>query len=168
MSSKKSQDELDLLTPDYQHVGRHRSRKQGKARLIEFAWLLVISLVLGGAGFEVLQYVNNGTVLAASTPKVTSSDGVDLSTPITVYDASGTRKFASPVGQLLLDAQFIVPVSATGHIPVSFTYIRVTDAKYIPLAKKLLPVIGNYKIKVNPKSKYLITVILGRNYKLPN
>jgi hypothetical protein len=168
MSSKKSQDELDLLSPDYQHVGRHRSRRKGKARLVEYSVLLVIGLLLGTGGFFGLQYINNGTILAVSTPKVTSSDGVDLTTPIAVYDASGTRKFASPVGQLLLDAQFIVPVSATGHIPVSFTYIRVTDAKYIPLAQKLLPIIGDYKIKVNPKSKYLITIILGRNYKLPN
>ena len=162
MSKVKSQDALDLLKADYEHVGRHRARKSAKERWIEVAWLALASAILSSSGYFGLQYA----VSALATPAPTHNivDGVDLATPITVIDGSGTRSFASRIGQVLLDANYVVPYSRTIDNLIPKTSIRIQDESYRPLAKRMQSVLGKLPIEVDKTSKYLVEVRLGPDF----
>lgn len=165
MARPKEQDALDLLAADYVHVGRHRARKTAKDRWIEFAWLTLSTVILSTVGYFGFQYATE----YASTPQPTHHiiNGVDLSTPITVVDGSGTRKFAAQIGQSLLDAEMVVPYSRTIGQTIPFSSIRIQKEEYRALAEKIQVIIGKLPIRVLKDAKYPIEVRLGRNFELP-
>ena len=55
MARIKKADAIDLLRPDYKHVGKHRARRTAKDRWIEFFALALASVLLSGGGYFGLQ-----------------------------------------------------------------------------------------------------------------
>lgn len=166
MAKPKTQDAIDLLAADYQHAGRHRARKTAKDRWIEFAWLTVASVVLSSSGYFGLQYASN----AFSTPKPTQRivNGVDLNIPITVIDASGSRRYASIIGQQLLDGKLVVPYSRTLDFTFEKSSIRIQKEDYRGLAKRIQLIVGKLPIELKKDAKYPIEVRLGTNFEPKN
>ena len=164
MVKPKTQDAIDLLAADYEHAGRHRARKTAKDRWIEIAWLTLASIIVSSSGYLGLQYASS----AMSSPKPSQRivNGVDLNIPITVIDASGTRKYASIVGQKLLDGKLVVPYSRTLDFTFEKSSIRIQKEEYRGLAKRIRLIIGNLPIELNKDAKYPIEVRLGTNYEL--
>jgi len=164
MAKPNEPDALDLLAADYEQVGRHRARKTAKDRWVEFAWLTLSTIILSTAGYFGFQYATE----YASTPQPTKHivNGVDVTTPITVVDGSGTRKFAAQVGQNLLDAELVVPYSRTISQKIYFSSIRIQKEEYRPLAKRIQSIIGKLPIRVFKDAKYPIEVRLGKNFEL--
>lgn len=165
MAKAKPQDALDLLAADYEHVGRHRARKTARDRWIELAWLVGASALLSTAGYFGLQY---GAAMMSS-PQATHRyvNGVDLSTPITVIDGSGSRKFASQVGQLLLDADLVVPYSRTIDQTIELSSINIQKEEYRALALRMQKIVGTLPIKLVESAKYPIEVRIGADFVIP-
>jgi len=159
MARNKKVDALDLLKPDYKHVGRHRARRTAKDRWVEFFALAIASVLLSGGGYFGLQ----SAVQAFATPAPTKNvvNGVDLNTPITVIDGSGTRKFAMRVGQQLQDAKLVVPYSRVLEFTLARSSIDIQKAEFKPLAKRIQLIIGKLPIIVKADAKYPIEVRLG-------
>ena len=162
MSKVKSQDAIDLLKADYEHVGRHRARKSAKERWIEAAWLALASVILSSSGYFGLQYAVTAMANPAPTHKIVN--GIDLSTPITVIDGSGTRAFASRIGQVLLDAEYVVPYSRTIDNLIPKSTIRIKEEQFRPLAKRMQKALGKLPIELDPASKYPVEVRLGPDF----
>jgi hypothetical protein len=162
VSKVKSTDAIDLLKADYEHVGRHRARKTPRERWIELAWLAAASAVLSSSGYFGLQYAVDNFSNPAPTQNIV--DGIDLAVPITVIDGSGTRQYASRVGQILLDASYVVPYSRTIDNLLPTSSIRIQDEKYRPLAKRMQKVLGVLPIELDKASKYLVEVRIGPEY----
>jgi len=162
VSKVKSTDAIDLLKADYEHVGRHRARKTPRERWIELAWLAAASAVLSSSGYFGLQYAVDNFSNPAPTQNIV--DGIDLAVPITVIDGSGTRQYASRVGQILLDASYVVPYSRTIDNLLPTSTIRIQDEKYRPLAKRMQKVLGVLPIELDKASKYLVEVRIGPEY----
>jgi len=162
VSKVKSTDAIDLLKADYEHVGRHRARKTPRERWIELAWLAAASAVLSSSGYFGLQYAVDNFSNPAPTQNIV--DGIDLAVPITVIDGSGTRQYASRVGQILLDASYVVPYSRTIDNLLPKSSIRIQDEKYRPLAKRMQKVLGVLPIELDKTSKYLVEVRIGPEY----
>jgi hypothetical protein len=162
MAKPKNQDALDLLAADYKHAGRHRARKTAKDRWIEFAWLTLASVVLSSSGYLGLQYA----VSSMATPKPVQRivNGVDLNIPITVIDASGTRKYASPIGQKLLDGKLVVPYSRTLDFTFEQSTIQIKKEEYRGLAKRIQLIVGELPIVLKKDSKYPVEVRLGTDF----
>jgi len=158
----KKTDALDLLKPDFEQVGRHRARKTAKERWIELLWLVVASAVLSAGGFMGLQYAVS--TIATPAPKPTIVKGIDISVPITVIDGTGTRKYASSIGQLLLDANYVVPYSRTLDMDLPKTQIVIQKEDYRALANRIQLILGQLPIEVNADSKYPIEVRLGTDF----
>ncbi len=158
----KQTDALDLLKADYEQVGRHRARKTARERWIEVLWLVAASAVLSTGGFLGLQYAV-GTIATPAPAKIIVN-GVDITIPITVMDGTGTRKYAASVGQLLLDANYVVPYSRTLDNQLPKTLIRIQSEDYRALAKRLQLILGTIPISVNADAKYPIEVRLGLDF----
>jgi hypothetical protein len=162
MPGKKKVDALDLLKPDYEHVGRHRARRTTKDRWIEFSVLALASVLLSGGGYFSLQ----SAISALATPAPTKNvvNGVDLSTPITVIDGSGTRLYAMRIGQQLQDAKLVVPYSRTLEMTLPTTSITIQKEEFRPLAKRIQLIIGKLPIVLKAEAKYPIEVRLGLGF----
>ena len=158
----KKSDALDLLQTDYEQVGRHRARKTARERWFEVLWLVVASAVLSTGGLLGLQYAV--AQLATPAPIKTIVKGIDISIPITVIDGTGTRKYASSVGQLLLDANYVVPYSRTLDNELPKTLISIASEDYRGLAKRLQLILGDVPIELNTDAKYPIEVRLGLDF----
>ena len=164
MPKSKKADAIDLLKPDYKHVGKHRARKTSKDRWTSFLVLTIASVVLSAGGYLGLQ----SAVSALTTPTPTKSivNGVDLSTPITVIDGSGTRKFAMRIGQQLQNAKLVVPYSRTLDITFPGTSITIQKEEYRALALRIQRIIGELDIVLNEEAKYPIEVRLGVGFEI--
>ena len=165
MAKVKHTDELDLEKPDYAHVGRHRARKTARDRWIELAWLTLATVIVSSSGYLGLQVAVNALASPAPTQRIVN--GVDLSVPITVIDASGTRQYASRVGQMLLDDTLVVPYSRTLDFTFEASSIDIQKEEYRALAKRIQKVVGKLPIAVDKTAKYPIEVRLGTDYVLP-
>jgi hypothetical protein len=159
MAKQKNSDAIDLLKPDYKHVGKHRARKTSKDRWTSFLGLTLASVVLSGGGYIGLQ----SAVSALATPAPTKNvvNGVDLSTPITVIDGTGTRKFAMSIGQQLQNAKLVVPYSRILDFTLPSSSITIQKEEYRALALRIQRIIGELDIVVNEDAKYPIEVRLG-------
>ena len=163
MAKPKQQDLLDKIAADYKHAGRHRAKKTARDRLIELAWLAVASIVLSSSGYFGLQYAVKSIATPSPTQRIVN--GVDLNTPITVIDGSGTRKLASPIGQALLNGKLVVPYSRTlDKIILTKSLIKIQKEDYRALAKRMLLILGELPIVLDKDSKYPIEVRLGSDY----
>jgi hypothetical protein len=159
MAKQKNSDAIDLLKPDYKHVGKHRARKTSKDRWASFLGLTLASVVLSGGGYIGLQSAVNALATPAPTKNVVN--GVDLSTPITVIDGTGTRKFAMSIGQQLQNAKLVVPYSRILDITLPSSSITIQKEEYRALALRIQRIIGELDIVVNEDAKYPIEVRLG-------
>ena len=103
-----------------------------------------------------------------TTPAPTKSivNGVDLSTPITVIDGSGTRKFAMRIGQVLQNAKLVVPYSRTLDITFPDTSITIQKEEYRALALRIQRIIGELEIVLDEEAKYPIEVRLGVGFEI--
>ena len=169
MAKVKNPDALDLLQADFEHVGRHRARRTPKDRWFEFLWLALASVLLSSAGYFGLQYAVAALAHPAPTQKIIK--GIDYSVPITVIDGSGTRLYASRVGQLLLDYQIdranrglVVPYSRTLDMTLPNSSIQIQKEEYRRLADKIQGVVGPLPIVLKADGKYAIEVRLGLGY----
>jgi hypothetical protein len=162
MARNKKADAIDLLKPDFKHVGRHRARRTAKDRWLEFFALALASVLLSGGGYLGLQSAMSS--IATPTPTKNIVNGVDLNTPITVIDGTGTRKYAMRIGQLLQDAKFVVPYSRTLEIDLPKTLITIQKEEFRPIAKRIQKVIGKLPIVVKADAKYPIEVRLGLGF----
>lgn len=162
MAKDKAKDALDLLDADFEHVGRHRARKTAKDRWIEVAWLALASVLLSGSGWFGLNYLAAQTANPQPTHHVVN--GIDLSVPITVIDATGTRKFGASIGQTLLDAGLVVPYTRYLDLTLSASSIHIQNESDRPLAKKIVKLLGKMKIVVKKDAKYPIEVRLGKGF----
>lgn len=164
MAKQKNADAIDLLKPDYKHVGKHRARKTAKDRWRSFLTLTIASAVLSGGGYLGLQ--SAVSALTNPTPTKNVVNGVDLSTPITVIDGSGTRKFAMRIGQVLQNAKLVVPYSRTLDITFPNTSITIQKEEYRALALRIQRIIGELDIVLNKEAKYPIEVRLGVGFEI--
>jgi hypothetical protein len=164
MPRSKKADALDLLKPDYKHVGKHRARRTGKDRLASLLALALASAVLSGGGYFGFQAAVRSMATPAPTKNVVN--GIDLATPITVIDGSGTRKFAMRVGQTLQNAKLVVPYSRTLDITFPKSSIDIQKEEYRALALRIQKIIGVLPIQVKTDAKYPIEVRLGVNFEL--
>ena len=164
MGRSKKADALDLLKPDYKHVGKHRARRTAKDRWLSFLSLVLASVVLSTGGYLGLQ--SAVSALATPTPTKNVVNGIDLSTPITVIDGTGTRKYAMRIGQQLQDAKLVVPYSRTLDMTLDKSSIAIQKEEYTALAKRIQLIIGKLPIVVNKDAKYPIEVRLGLGYKI--
>ena len=164
MARKKTVDAIDLLKPDYKHVGKHRARRTAKDRWAGFFALTLATVVLSGGGYFGLQSAISSLATPAPTKNVVN--GVDLSTPITVIDGTGTREYAMRIGQMLQDAKFVVPYSRTLDMKLPESSITIQKEEYRVLAKKIQVIVGKLAIVVKADAKYPIEVRLGLGYKL--
>jgi len=162
MARNKKADAIDLLKPDFKHVGRHRARRTAKDRWLEFFALALASVLLSGGGYLGLQSAMSS--IATPTPTKNIVNGVDLNTPITVIDGTGTRKYAMRIGQLLQDAKFVVPYSRTLEIDLPKTLITIQKEEFRPIALRIQKVIGKLPIVVKADAKYPIEVRLGLGF----
>lgn len=162
MPGREKADAIDLLKPDYKHVGRHRARRTAKDRWIEFSALALASVLLSGGGYFGLQ----SAISALATPAPTKNivNGVDLATPITVIDGTGTRQFAMRIGQQLQDAKLVVPYSRTLDMTLASTSITIQNEEFRPLAKRIQLIIGKLPIVIKAEAKYPIEVRLGLGF----
>ena len=165
MAKPKNQDALDLLAADYLHVGRHRARRTAKERWTDLAALSLASVILSTAGYFGLQYASDALTHPQATKHIVN--GVDFSTPITVIDASGTRKYASSIGQMLLDAEMVVPYSRTIEQEIELSSVYIQKEEYRPLALRIQNIIGKLPIKVVSDAKYPIEVRMGKDFLPP-
>ena len=164
MAKQKNADAIDLLKPDYKHVGKHRARKTAKDRWRSFLTLTIASAALSGGGYLGLQSAVSS--LTNPTPTKNVVNGVDLSTPITVIDGSGTRKFAMRIGQVLQNAKLVVPYSRTLDMTFPDTSITIQKEEYRALALRIQRIIGELDIVVNKDAKYPIEVRLGVGFEI--
>lgn len=164
MAKQKNADAIDLLKPDYKHVGKHRARKTSKDRWRSFLTLTIASAVLSGGGYLGLQ--SAVSALTNPTPTKNVVNGVDLSTPITVIDGSGTRKFAMRIGQVLQNAKLVVPYSRTLDMTFPDTSITIQKEEYRALALRIQRIIGELEIVVDKEAKYPIEVRLGVGFEI--
>jgi hypothetical protein len=156
-------DLIDQIAADYKHAGRHRAKKSARDRWIEFSWLAIASVILSSSGYLGLQYAVSS--ISSPAPEKRIVNGIDLNTPITVIDGSGTRKYASPVGQALLNGKLVVPYSRTlDNIVLTKSRIKIQKEEYRPLAKRMMLIIGELPIVLDQKAKYPIEVRLGSDY----
>jgi hypothetical protein len=162
MARNKKADAIDLLKPDYKHVGRHRARRTAKDRWVGFFGLALASALLSSGGYLALQSAMS-SVATPKPPKVVVN-GVDLSTPITVIDGSGTRKYAMRIGQQLQDAKLVVPYSRTLDMTLPKTQIVVQKKEFTALAKRIQGIIGKLPIVIKADAKYPIEVRLGLGF----
>jgi hypothetical protein len=93
-------------------------------------------------------------------------NGIDLATPITVIDGSGTRKFAMRIGQTLQNAKLVVPYSRTLDMTFPKSSIDIQKEEYRPLALRIQKIIGFLPIALKPDAKYPIEVRLGVNFEI--
>ena len=158
----KKTDALDLLKPDYEQVGRHRARKTARQRWAEVLWLAIASAVLSAGGYYGLNY----SVEKAATPTPTKIvvKGIDISVPITVIDGTGTRKYAVSIGQVLQDANYVVPYSRTLDSMLPKSLISIQKEDYRRLARRIQLVLGKLPIVLTPDAKYPIEVRLGQDF----
>lgn len=163
MAKQIQQDLLDQIAADYKHAGRHRAKKTAKDRWIELAWLAIASVILSSSGYLGLQYVVSSMANPTTTKRIVN--GVDLNIPITVIDGSGTRKYASPIGQALLNGKLVVPYSRTlDKIVLPKSLIKIQKEEYRALAKRMMLILGELPIQVDAKAKYPIEVRLGSDF----
>ena len=158
----KKTDALDLLKPDFEQVGRHRARKTARERWFELLKLAGASAVLSLVGYFGLQYAASS--LASPAPEKTIVKGIDISTPITVIDGTGTRQYAARIGQKLLDANYVVPYSVTldNELPKTVIYIQKEESRV--LANRIQLILGKMPIELKADAKYAIEVRLGRDF----
>jgi hypothetical protein len=162
MAKDKPVDAFDLLDADFEHVGRHRARKTPKDRFVEFAWLALASVLLSGSGWLGLNYVAAQTANPQPTHHIVN--GIDLSVPITVIDATGTRKYGTAIGQTLQDAGLVVPYTRYLDQTLTASSIHIQNESDRGLAKRIIKLLGKMKIVVKADAKYPIEVRLGKGY----
>jgi hypothetical protein len=104
--------------------------------------------------------------MATPAPTKNVVNGIDLATPITVIDGSGTRKFAMRVGQTLQNAKLVVPYSRTLDFTFPKSSIDIQKEEYRALALRIQKIIGVLPIQVKADAKYPIEVRLGVNFEL--
>jgi hypothetical protein len=164
MARKKKADAIDLLKPDYKHVGKHRARRTAGDRWASFLALSLASVILSGGGYFGVQSALSSIATPAPTKNVVN--GIDLSTPITVIDGSGTRLYAIRIGQQLQNAKLVVPYSRTLDMTLSKSSINITKEEYRPLALRIQKIIGVLPIVLKEDAKYPIEVRLGVGFKM--
>ncbi len=164
MARRKKADELDLLKPDYKHVGKHRARRTGQDRFLSFLSLSIATAVLSAGGYLGVQSAISS--IMNPTPPKNIVNGVDLSTPITVIDGTGTRLYAMRIGQQLQNAKLVVPYSRTLDMTLDSTSITIQKEEYRDLALRIQKIIGKLDIAVNEDAKYPIEVRLGVGFKM--
>jgi hypothetical protein len=164
MARRKKADALDLLKPDYKHVGKHRARRTSGDRWASFFALSLASVILSGGGYFSVQSALSS--ITTPTPPKNIVNGVDLSTPITVIDGSGTRLYAMRIGQQLQNAKLVVPYSRTLDMTLNGSSINITKEEYRPLALRIQKIIGVLPIVLKEDAKYPIEVRLGIDFKI--
>ena len=172
MSQKFPQDDFDFT----QEVGgRHRARRGGGDRLLEFAGVIVAGAALSAGGFFVLQGIAAGGQLGVDTGlpvattaanQFTKGNGVGVS----VVDASRATDGASKLAQKLLDDGWNIwsasrAVNSVGN-PAIFktTTVYASSDSAANDAKALAKSLGNYQVVVSSTYADPITVVLGADY----
>jgi len=172
MSQKFPPDDFDF---NHEVGGRHRARRGGVDRLLEFTGVIAAGVVLSGGGYFVLQGIAAGgqlgidTGLPASTTaanQFTKGKGVGVS----VVDASKATDAASKLAQKLLDDGWNVwsasrAVNSVGNPAlVKTTTVYTTSDSTASIATGLAKSLGNYQVVVSNTYADPITVVLGTDY----
>ena len=172
MSQKFPADDFDFVT---EVGGRHRAKRGGADRLLEFTQVIFAGAALSAAGFFALQLVAANGNLGLDTPLPLSTKAANQFTKgngiaVSVIDASKATDAASKLAQKLLDDGWNVwtasrNVSGQGNPSVlKTTTVYATSDANVSIAKKLAATLGNYETVVSTTYNDPITIVLGADY----
>ena len=172
MSQKFPTDDFDFVT---EVGGRHRARRGGADRFLEFVQVIVAGAAISAGGFFALQLIANSGNLGLDTGlpiskttanQFTKGNGVGVS----VVDASKATDGASKLAQKLLDQGWNVwtaarSVNSVGNPSYSkTTIVYTTSDSTASAAKSLASSLGGYQTVVSNAYADPITVVLGTDY----
>lgn len=171
MAKKFPIDEFDSAT---QHGGRHRARRTAKDRFIEWVRVFSAAVLIAGVSYGALKFVENSSVFNGYLPSGSSSAAPTTSTlpEVSVLDGGG-KNAAGVAAQILKTAGFNVKQASTlvdtdkKPVSIATTVVVITDELFRADAIKIAAQVGNPAIVVSPEFKGPITVVLGKDYKLP-
>ena len=172
MSQKFPLDDFDF---NREVGGRHRARRGGSDRLLEFVGVIVAGVVLSGGGFFVLQGIAAGGQLGADTGLPISTTAANQFTKgngvgVSIVDASRANDAASKLAQKLLDEGWNIwtasrAVNSVGNPAlVKTTTVYTTSDATSKVAATLAKSLGNYQVVVSNAYADPVTVVLGTDY----
>ena len=171
MAKKFPIDEFDSVL---QHGGRHRARRTAKDRIVEWVRLFSAAVLVAAVSYGALKFVENSSVFNGYLPSGGSSAApTAASLPEVVVLDGGGHDFAGAAAQILKTAGFNVKQASTlvdadkNPVAIETTVVVITDELFRADAIKLAAQVGTEAIVVSPEFKGPITVVLGKDYKLP-
>ena len=172
MSQKFPADDFDFVT---EVGGRHRARRGGADRLLEFTQVIFAGAAISAGGFFALQLVaaNGNLGLDAALPlatKTTNQFTKGNGIAVSVIDASKATDGASKLAQTLLDDGWNVwtasrKVNKVGNPSyLKTTTVYTTSDQTAAVAKKLAATLGGYATVISTTYSDPITIVLGTDY----
>ncbi len=172
MSQKFPADDFDFAA---EVGGRHRARRSGFDRLLEFTQVILAGAVISAGGFVALQLVANSGTLGLDTGLPVSNTAANQFTKgngigVSVIDASKSTDGASKLAQNLLDQGWNVwtasrSVNNVGNPAfVKTTIVYASSDANASAAKSLAASLGKYQTVVSTTYADPITIVLGVDY----
>jgi LytR cell envelope-related transcriptional attenuator len=169
MSKKFPIDEFDSVTAQ---GGRHRVRRTGKTRAVEFFRVAIVALVVAGVGFFGLKLIDSANLFAAAPAPVETVSAQDIAQglEIGVIDATNVAGTADKVAKSLVDSGYNVTSATelsagTSHSTVKNTIIYYFDTANKAAAKVIAAALGAYPVQQSTAYAGAITVVIGADYK---
>ena len=177
MAKKFPLDEFDAASV---HGGRHRARRTGKDRALEWVKIFGAGILVAGAAWGVLKVADASSVfegvISNASPSPTATE--DARPGVAVVDGSGKTDDAKiAAGQLfaadLETAGFNVLnwsalEDADGKpITIETSTIVITDELFRAEAEEMAKLLGSPLVTVSDQFAGPITIVLGTEYEIP-
>ncbi|MCC6269813.1 MAG: LytR C-terminal domain-containing protein [Microbacteriaceae bacterium] len=177
-------DRFDEVPSDLQRVGAHRAPKKKGRGWIGFAWAVVATILLTGAGlfglaaidssinFDLPFFAGAKTETPTPTPTPTAEPTLDPAAPLTILNGTPTVGLATQVGDALVAQGWAGAAEGIGSRAnastndVEETIIYYADPSFEGAARGLVLALGVGDIRLStdfPGSQ--ITVVIGLDYK---
>ncbi len=176
-------DRFDDVPADILRVGAHRAPKKKGRGWIAFAWAVVATIVLTGAGlfglaaidsninFDLPFFAGEKTPTPTPTPTPTAEPTLDPGVPLTILNGTPTVGLANQVGDALVAkgwngaAQGVGSRANASTTDVDETTVYYADPSLEGAARGLVLALGVGKIRLStdfPGSQ--ITIVIGSDY----
>jgi len=167
MSEKFPVDEFDSAP---NQGGRHRARRTGKTRALEFVKLLIVATAVAGVGYLGLQLAQTSTIFSGFISQPSPSS---LTTEVKVFDGTQANEAGTTVAKALFLAGFNVGdaenlIDGDGQeVVVEKSSILISDEKYRAKAERIAEAVGLAQIELTADYPDPITVVIGIDYVMP-
>lgn len=175
-------DRFDNVPPDLQRVGAHRAPKKKGRGWIGFAWAVVATILLTGAGLFGLAAIDSSinfdffpaekTPTPTPTPTPTAEPTIDAETPLTILNGTPTPRLDTQVGDALVArgwggaAEGVGSRANASTRDVEETTIYYADPSLEGAARGLVLALGVGDIRLS--TDFIgseITIVIGLDYK---